>query len=125
MKKIKTADFLCHHSVNKLMAQILPPKLKSVIMNCISVTYRDSFVPSKVPDTRVNFHFVIYFFFSIYEKMFIEFTNYFLYINLLGKCNNFLPQHRLFLHSISKINTFFSPRKKTMLFFVYKLSVML
>ena len=87
-------DFLCHHRVNILMAQILSPKLKSVIMNCISVTYRDSFVPSKVPDTRVNFHFVIYFFFSIYEKMFIEFTNYFLYINLLGKCNNFLPQHR-------------------------------
>ena len=45
-EKNETADFLCHHSVNKLMAQILPLKLKSVIMNCISVTYRDSFVPS-------------------------------------------------------------------------------
>ena len=51
MKRMKTADFLCRHSVNKLMAQILPPTLKSVITNGNSVMYRDSFVPSKVPDT--------------------------------------------------------------------------
>ena len=73
MKRMKTADFLCRHSINKLMAQILPPTLKSVITNGNSVTYRDSFVPSKVPDTRVNFDFAIDFFISIYERMFIEF----------------------------------------------------